>query len=264
MNTRATPPQSNPWDDINAQPEGAAVDPQAVAKLKKPIKEQVAVEALYDLEGLMSDFPTAKELERFVYDETGIVLNLKGRANKLKYQVAMDALNGQKVEPQFIGKENPYIDKADMVPVEDIKEPPARDRTLPARGEVQNAFHSRMIPHIDQDLRAAGRHCEVTFRKYNDGTISYEVLGPIDERPKGEKIDKYGRVRPEVITWVDPRTGEQVAQRADGTLTPQGKKLRALMKTFRVNNTNQWEVWVDRDFVQNQDAVIRNPWGADE
>jgi hypothetical protein len=263
MNTRTTPPSENPWDSVNAAPEGQAIDPQAVAKLKKPLKETVTVEALYDMEGLMSDFPTAKDLERFVYDETGIVLSLKGRAQKLKYQVAMDCLNGKDIDPQFIGKENPYIDKADMVPVEDIKEPPARDAALPPLTEVQNSFHSRTIPHTDQDLRAAGRYVEVTFRKYNNGTISYEVLGPIDERPKGEKIDKYGRVRPEVITWVDPRTGEQTAQRPDGTLTPQGKKLRALMKTFRVNNTNQWEIWVDRDFMQNQDRVIRNPW-ADE
>ena len=121
-----------------------------------------------------------------------------------------------------------------------------------------------MIPHIDEDLRAQGRHCEVTFRKYNNGMISYEILGPIDERPKGEKIDKYGRVRPEIITWVDPRSGEQTAQREDGTLTPQGRRLRALMKTFRVNNTNQWDVWIDRDFLANEEAVIRNPWGADE
>ena len=106
MNTRATPPDNNPWDSINAAEEGQAVDPQAVARLKKPAKE-VAPALQYDLEGLMSDFPTAKELERFVYDETGIVLNLKGRANKLKYQVAMDTLNGQSVEPQFIGRENP-------------------------------------------------------------------------------------------------------------------------------------------------------------
>jgi hypothetical protein len=264
MNTRATPPSENPWDSVNAQPEGQEIDPKAVARLKKPLKETTATEALYDMEGLMSDFPTAKDLERFVYDETGIVLNLKGRAQKLKYQVAMDCLNGQSVKPEFIGKENPYIDKADMVPVEDIKEPPSRDPALPPLSAVQNSFHSRMIPHTDQDLRAAGRYVEVTFRKYQDGTISYDVLGPIDERPKGEKIDKYGRVRPEVITWVDPRTGEQTAQRPDGTLTPQGKRLRALMKTFRVNNTNQWEIWVDRDFVKNQDAVIRNPWADTE
>jgi hypothetical protein len=263
MNTRATPPADNPWDSVNAQPEGSAIDPQAVAKLKKPIKEATP-DALYDMEGLMSDFPTARDLERFVYDETGIVLSLKGRAQKLKYQVAMDTLNGQAVKPEFIGKDNPYIDKADMVPVEDIKEPPARDPSLPGKESVQNSFHSRMIPHTDQDLRAAGRYVEVTFRKYQDGTISYDVLGPIDERPKGEKIDKYGRVRPEVITWVDPRTGEQTAQRPDGTLTPQGKRLRALMKTFRVNNTNQWEIWVDRDFVQDQDRVIRNPWAESE
>jgi hypothetical protein len=54
------------------------------------------------MEGLMTDFPTAKELERFVYDQTGRVLNLKGRANKLKYQVAMDVLNGLPVDPAFV------------------------------------------------------------------------------------------------------------------------------------------------------------------
>ena len=127
MNTRATPPQENPWDSINAAEEGQEIDPRAVAKLKKPLKETVSVETLYDLEGLMSDFPTAKELERFVYDETGTVLNLKGRANKLKYQVAMDALNGEPVDPVFIGGDNPYIDKTDLVPVEDMKPAPARD-----------------------------------------------------------------------------------------------------------------------------------------
>ena len=29
------------------------------------------VEPLFDLEGLMTDFPTARELEKFVYDRTG-------------------------------------------------------------------------------------------------------------------------------------------------------------------------------------------------
>ena len=260
MATRDTTPKPNPWNESTpVEP----TDPKHIATLKKPLKDHTP-DIEYDLEGLMSDFPTAKELERFVYDETGIVLNLKGRQNKLKYEIAKDVLNGGEVDSKFLGKENPYIDKADMVPVEDLKDPPKRDPHLPPASELQNSFHSRMIPHIDEDLRAQGRHCEVTFRKYNNGMISYEILGPIDERPKGEKIDKYGRVRPEIITWVDPRSGEQTAQREDGTLTPQGRRLRALMKTFRVNNTNQWDVWIDRDFLANEEAVIRNPWGADE
>ena len=261
MSTRDTKPTPNPWAESSAQP---LADPQAIASMKRPQRQQ-APDLTYDLEGLMNDFPTAKELERFVYDETGIVLNLKGRANKLKYQVAMEVLNGQEIDPRYVGADNPYVDKADLVPVDKIREAPPSDPACPPRAELQNSFHSRMIPHPDENLRAQGRFCEVTFRKYNDGTITYEILGPIDERPVGEKIDKFGRTRPELITWVDPRTGEQLAQRPDGTLTTQGKRLRALMKTsqrFRVNRSNQWDIWVDRDFLRNTESVIRNPWAS--
>lgn len=214
----------------------------------------------YDMEGLMTDFPTAKELERFVFDETGLVLNLKGRANRLKYQVAMDVLNGQEVDPTYVGGDNPYIDRADMVPVEEIKEPPARDPSIPDRSHVQNSFHSRAVPHPDPDFRNTGRRCDVTFRKYDTGLITYEILGPIDQRPEGEKLDKFGRLRPEIIRWVDPRTGEQIVQRPDGTLTPVGKRLRALMMSKPVNNTNQWEVWIDREFISRDGRSIQNPW----
>ena len=263
MNTKNTTPTPNPW---GADEPKELNDSKAIAQKKTPIKDTVpetVKEELYDLEGLMNDFPTAKELERFVYDETGIVLQLKGRANKLKYQVAMDTLNGILTDAQFIGKDNPYVDKADMVPVDPIKPTPASDPTIPSINRMQNSFHSRMIPHLDADLRSQGRCVEVTFRKYDNNMITFDVLGPIDERAVGEKIDKYGRTRPEVITWVDPRSGEQIAQRSDGTLTPMGRNLRALMRSserFRVNKSNQWDVWVDRDFIQDQDHVIRNPW----
>jgi len=100
----------------------------------------------------------------------------------------------------------------------------------------------------------------VIFRKYKTGEISYEVLGPISQRPFGEKIDKYGRIRPEVIKWVDPRTGEQLVVRSDGTMTPQGRKLRALMQTFKVNKSNYWDTWIDREFVTLNDSVATNPW----
>lgn len=212
----------------------------------------------------MTDFPTAKELEKFVFDETGVVLNLKGRANRVKYQVALDVLNGQAVDPVFIGNENPYIDKNDMVPVEDIKDPPARDERIPPRSQVQNSFHSRQIPHPDAEFRALGRKCDVTFRKYNNGMITYEILGPIDQRPYGEKIDKFGRMRPEVIKWIDPRSGEQVVQFDNGTLTPMGKRLRALMQMKRVNKSNFWDVWVDREFVTIDNDVLANPWDIKE
>jgi hypothetical protein len=253
-----TPAEKSVWAD---QEPPTTTAPAAVIQQQHQA-QRVTQPLQYDLEGLMTDFPTARELERFVFDETGLVLNLKGRANKLKYQVAMDVLNGAEVAPEFLGAENPYVDKADMVPVEDIRDPPARDVSLPDRSQVQNSFHSRQIPHPDPDYRAQGRWCDVTFRKYDNGVITYEILGPIDQRPHGEKIDKFGRMRPEVIKWVDPRSGEQIIQRADGTLTPMGKRLRALMQMKKVNNTNVWDVWIDREFVTMDTSVLRNPWAA--
>lgn len=269
-NRRPSPQEDDVWGEQPAAPKPQELTehqhypldepPQRTARANQPVDPEAVA---FDMEGLMTDFPTARELERFVFDETGVVLNLKGRANKLKYQVALDVLNGQEVDPRYIGNENPYIDKADMVPTEDIKEPPARDARIPERTQVQNTFHTRQVPHPDPDYRAKGRKCDVTFRKYRNGTITYEILGPIEPRPFGEKIDKFGRVRPEVIKWVDPRTGEQVAQMPDGTLTDVGRRLRGLMQMKRVNDSNFWDVWVDRDFTSLDRSVISNPWGTE-
>jgi hypothetical protein len=214
----------------------------------------------YDLEGLMTDFPTAKDLERFVFDETGVVLNLKGRANKLKYQVAMDCLNGQEIDPKFIGGDNPYIDRAEMVPVEDLKPVRDRDETLPGPDEIQNTFTSNFIPHPNTEYRARNKRVQCTFRKYKNGMISYEVLGPIEPLAVGEKMDKFGKMRPELMSWIDPRTGEQVIVRNDGTLTPMGRNLKALMQKQRVNDSTYWDIWIDRDFVNVEGGALRNPW----
>jgi hypothetical protein len=48
--------------------------------------------------------------------------------------------------------------------------------------------------------------------------------------------------------------------REDGTLTPQGKRLRALMQKFRVNKSNFWDTWIDREFASLNESVISNPW----
>ena len=245
----------SPWAD---KPQEPVVEKTTSAK--KAVAPKAVTNADYDLEGLMTDFPTAKDLERFVFDETGIVLNLKGRANKLKYQVAMDALNGVEIDPKFTGENNPYIDKAEMIPEEPLKEVPERDPNLPDRSETQNIFYSPIVPHPDANERAQDKKVHMMFRKYKNGMISYEILGPLEQRPSGSKIDKFGRERPEIIKWVDPRTGEQVIVREDGTLTPQGKRLRGMMMTFRVNKSNQWEVWVDREFISLDDSVRNNPW----
>jgi len=229
-------------------------------KLEKPIAPKAIQSQDFDIEGLMTDFPTATELERFVYDQTGIVLNLKGRANKLKYQVAMDVLNGVEVEPKYIGDNNPYINKAEMVPTEDLKPAPARSVYLPDRNEVQNSFYSPLVPHPDEEQRAQGKKVHMVFRKYKNGVISYEVLGPLEQKAHGEKVNKYGQTVPEIIKWIDPRTGEQLCMREDGTLTPQGRRLRGMMQTFKVNRSNQWETWIDREFISLDDSARNNPW----
>ena len=255
-------PEANPWADV-------PVEPVKHTETRPQTKQEVIAKAAgpkieYDMEGLMSDFPTAKELERFVYDQTGMVLQLKGRANKLKYQVAMDALNGLTVDPVFIGGDNPYIEKADMVPVEDLKAAPERDPDLPGHDHIQNQFVSRLVPHPDPDFRAVNRKVDCVFRKYKNGMISYEVLGPIDQRPEGEKLDKFGRMRPEIIRWIDPRTGEQTVVRRDGTLTPQGRNLRAMMQKLKYNDSNWWDVFVDREFADFAGGELSNPWDVKE
>jgi hypothetical protein len=256
----------NPWDDAptTAAPVAKTKKSQTVyvkpAEPAAPVAPRAESNADFDIDGLMTDFPTATELERFVYDQTGVVLNLKGRANKLKYQVAMDVLNGVEVDPKYIGGDNPYIDKTELIPEDPLKPVPARDASLPDHEEVQNTFYSPFIPHPDADYRNQGKKVGCIFRKYKNGMISYEILGPLEKQPHGSKIDKYGRTRPEVIRWVDPRSGEQVIVREDGTLTPQGRRIRAMMQTFKVNKTNQWEVWVDREFISLNDSVAANPW----
>jgi hypothetical protein len=258
----ATAEVANPWDD--APQEITADEIMEVAQQVAATAPKAINSADFDMDGLMTDFPTAKELERFVFDETGIVLNLKGRANKLKYQVAMDVLNGQEVDPKFIGADNPYIDRTELVPVEDLKDPPQRDKHLPENSQLQNIFVSNNIPHTDFEARMQDKKVNVYFRKYKTGQISYEIVGPIEQRPHGMKLDKYGRERPEIIKWVDPRSGEQTIVRDDGTLTPQGRKLRGLMQSFKVNNSNQWDTWIDREFISLNDNVLTNVWDLDK
>jgi len=145
-----------------------------------------------------------------------------------------------------------------------MKSMPPRLASLPDRSELQNEFYTPLVPHSDEQYRAQGRKMHCTFRKYMNGVITYEVLGPIEPRPVGEKIDKWGKTRPEIIKWVDPRTGEQLVQREDCTLTPVGRRLKAMMQTMKYNDTNQWVRYIDRDFISLDRSAAVNPWLVDE
>lgn len=259
MNKKTTP--ADIWD----QDSTATVEAKPEAKISKPLPKKAPIpdtEPLFDLEGLMTDFPTAKELERFVYDQTGIVLNLKGRSNKFKYQTAMDVLNGATPEDYLLGKENPYLDKNELVPVDPMKAIPPRDPSIDEAGPEVNTFHTSLFPHPDPEWRAQDQKCLVQFVKYASGMITYEILGPMTQRAIGERVNKFGKIVPEKFIWIDPRTGEQIIRRADGSYTPLGTKLRAFMKRQRMNNSNQWDVWIDRDFVVADGYINDNPWDA--
>ena len=233
---------------------------ETTAEAVKPTPISTPDEPLYDLEGLMTDFPTARELEKFVFDQTGYVLNLKGRSNKFKYQTAMDILNGAKPEDYLIGTENPYLDKNDLIPVDELKPLPARPAEVIGQQCVAS-FISKTFDHPDPDWKAAGQKCEVVFRKYINNVITYEIIGPITTRAVGTRVNKFGKEVPEKYTWVDPRTGEQIVRRSDGTITPIGTRLRGFMQRQRVNKSNQWDTWIDRDFIVQGEMLSDNPWG---
>ena len=227
-----------------------------------PVAATVEAEPLYDLEGLMTDFPTAKDLEKFVYDQTGIVLNLKGRSNKFKYQTAMDVLNGQEPEAYLLGSENPYLDKNDLIPIDDLKKLPARPAEVQGEQCVAS-FISKTFQHPDTEWAAQGQKCEVVFRKYINNVITYEIIGPISTRAVGVRVNKFGKEVPEKYTWVDPRTGEQVIRKENGSYTPVGTRLRAKMQAAKINKSDYWSVWIDREFVISDGTnAIDNPWGS--
>ena len=220
----------------------------------------VNVEPLYDLEGLMTDFPTARDLEKFLFDKTGKALDLKGRSNKFKYQTALDVLNGADPDELLLGTENPYLDKNDLIPVDDLKKLPARPSEVVGQQCVAS-FISKTFQHPDSDWAAQGQKCEVVFRKYMNNAITYEIIGPISTRAVGTRVNKFGKEVPEKYEWVDPRQGEQIVRTESGMLTQMGTRLKNRMTKASIGKTNMWEQFIDREFwFGDQNAGIDNPW----
>jgi hypothetical protein len=239
-----------------------AVEEQLEAITDHATMAELDKEPLYDLEGLMTDFPTAKELEKFLFDKTGIALDLKGRSNKFKYTTALEVLNGGEIPDYLIGKENPYLDKNDLIPIDTMKQLPPPPQDIYGAVLVTR-FDSRTFPHPDADWKAAGQKCDVVFKKYSNNVITYEILGPISTRPVGTRVNKFGKEVPEKYEWIDPRTGEQVIRNHNGMLTPLGTRLRGYMQKIKVNKSTAWDTWIDRDFVIIGDGFgnADNPWG---
>jgi hypothetical protein len=211
--------------------------------------------ATYDIEALKQDLPTAKELAQFVYDRVNIALDLIGKPKDEQYQVAKRALEGKNVPADYITGENPYVDKKDLVPEDPMPPVPEREKDLPERESQVHFFGATNMPHpLDPQ---SDRKVHISFRKYENGAITFEVVGPLEKQAIGSRINKYGQNVPEKYSWLDPRSGEKLLRRPDGTMTPAGRGLY----TYCVGEKGGG-IWplIDREQVAISAKNIADPW----
>jgi hypothetical protein len=211
--------------------------------------------ATYDIDALKADLPTAKELAQFVYDKTGISLDLVGKPKEDQYIVSKNALEGKKVPSEFITDENPYVEKKDVVPEDPMPPVPAREAGLPDAEAMVHHFGATNMPHpLDPQ---SDRKVHITFRKYEDGSLTFEVMGPLEKQAVGSRLNKYGQVQPEKYTWLDPRTGEKMLRKADGTFTKEGRGMYAYCVGEKGGGI--WNL-IDKEAVRISEKNIANPW----
>lgn len=211
--------------------------------------------ATYDIEALKVDLPTAKDLAQFVYDRTGIALDLIGKSKNDQYLVAKNALEGKKIPQEFATDDNPYVDKRELIPVDEIRKLPPRSPDLPDEASQVHFFGATNMPHpLDPQ---SDKKVGINFKKYDNGVITYQVMGPLEQVAIGSRINKYGQNVPEKYSWVDPRTEELVMRRADGTFTEKGRGLY----TYCIGEKGSgiWSL-IDRDMVTVTAKNIANPW----
>lgn len=211
--------------------------------------------ATYDIDALKADLPTAKELAQFVYDKTNISLDLIGKPKEEQYVAAKNALEGKKVPSEFVTNDNPYVDKKELVPEDPISPMPGRDKDLPDVDSRVHFFGATNMPH-PQDPQS-DKKVEISFRKYDNGVITYQIMGPLEKVPVGERINKFGQVQPERYSWIDPRTPETLMRRADGTFTEKGRGLYLYCSGEK--GSGIWTL-IDRDMTKIAQKNITDPW----
>lgn len=209
----------------------------------------------YDIDSLKEDLPTAKELAQFVYDKTNISLDLLGKKKEEQYLVAKNALEGRKVPSEYLTDDNPYVDKKDQIPSDPIRKLPKRNIDLPDEESQVHFFGATNMPHpLDPQ---SDKKVGINFRKYSDGTITYQVMGPLEQVPVGTKVNKYGQTIPEKYSWIDPRTEELVMRFPNGTFSEKGRGLYAYLVGEKGGGV--WSL-IDRDIVNFSAKNIADPW----
>lgn len=211
--------------------------------------------ATYDIEALKLDLPNAKDLAQFVYDKTGIALDLIGKPKDDQYSVAKRALEGKAVPSEYATGDNPYVDKKDLIPEDPMPSLPPRDKDLPPEESQVHFFGATNMPHpLDPQ---SDRKVHINFKKYDNGVITFQIMGPLEKQAVGSRINKFGQTVPEKYTWLDPRTGEMMMRRADGTFTEKGRGLY----TYCIGEKGAG-IWtlIDREQVSISAKNIANPW----
>ena len=211
--------------------------------------------ATYDIEALKADLPTAKDLAQFVYDKTGISLDLVGKPKEDQYMVARNALEGKKIPADFATDLNPYIDRKELIPVDEKKKLPPRSSDLPDESSQVHFFGATNMPHPTDPQ--SDRKVQINFRKYDNGVITYQIMGPIEQVAVGERINKFGQKQPEKYSWIDPRTEEIVLRRTDGTFTDKGRGLYAYC--IGEKGGGIWSL-IDRNLLNIAEKNVTNPW----
>lgn len=211
--------------------------------------------ATYDIDALKADLPTAKELAQFVYDKTEIALDLIGKPKEEQYVVAKNALEGKKVPSEYLTNQNPYVDKKETIPEDPLAKIPERDKDLPDIGSRVHFFGATNMPH-PQDPQS-DKKVEISFRKYDNGAITYQIMGPVEKIAVGERLNKFGQLQPERYSWIDPRTPETLMRRPDGTYTEKGRGLYLYCSGEK--GAGIWGL-IDRDMTKIAQKNITDPW----
>jgi len=211
--------------------------------------------ATYDVDALKADLPTAKDLAQFVYDKTQIALDLIGKPKEEQYLVAKNALEGKKIPSEYQTDENPYVDRKELIPVDEMKEIPPRSPDLPPETSRVHFFGATNMPHpLDPQ---SDRKVMINFWKYDNGMITYQISGPVEQIAIGSRINKFGQTQPEKYSWIDPRTEEMVLRRQDGSFTEKGRGIYSFC--IGEKGAGIWSL-IDKDVISFAEKNIANPW----
>ena len=211
--------------------------------------------ATYDVDALKADLPTAKDLAQFVYDKTQIALDLIGKPKEEQYLVAKNALEGKKIPSEYLTDENPYVDRKELIPVDEMKEIPPRSPDLPPETSRVHFFGATNMPHpLDPQ---SDRKVMINFWKYDNGMITYQISGPVEQIAIGSRINKFGQTQPEKYSWIDPRTEEMILRRQDGSFTEKGRGVYSFC--IGEKGAGIWSL-IDKDIISFAEKNIANPW----